>query len=92
MDALHHACIFGDKKLKFVKYLLENGADVNCVNNDGKYPIHIACGIYGGAMKLIECLIENCADINCVNIINGCQPIHYACRNSFRVLEIVKYL
>lgn len=42
--------------IKTIRFLIDNGADVNAVNSDGKTPLHIACekGEYKGAVVLLD--------------------------------------
>jgi ankyrin repeat protein len=71
LTPLHVAATLGAEE--FIKALLENGADVNAVDNENNTPLHIS--IYWAAMhargyaheKEIELLLEAGADINIKN-------------------------
>ncbi len=58
-----------------VKFLLENGADVN-LNRGGATALHMAA-IYGGKTEVITLLLENGADIN-ARTGNGYTPLNLA--------------
>ncbi|PCJ54607.1 MAG: hypothetical protein COA79_21735 [Planctomycetota bacterium] len=58
--ALHE--VAGEEQFETIKYLIDNGADVNAINNDGTTPLHLAA--YSEA---IELLIINGANINAIN-------------------------
>lgn len=82
---LHYACIVSrievvnDKKkykppLEIIKYLIDNGADINQLNLFGESPLHFACKmcfylsndkyINNGNDVVLKLLIENGADVN----------------------------
>ena len=48
--------------LKKVKYLVENGADVNALDEWGKTPLYMAS--YRGHLDIVKYLLENGADVN----------------------------
>ncbi|WP_374696027.1 ankyrin repeat domain-containing protein [Spiroplasma endosymbiont of Polydrusus formosus] len=48
-----------------IKFLLENGADINARNNDGNTPLHNAAK--NGYLNVVKLLLENGADINAIN-------------------------
>jgi len=58
-----------------VKFLLENGADVN-LNRGGATALHMAA-IYGGKTEVITLLLENGADLN-ARTGNGYTPLNLA--------------
>ncbi len=72
-----------------VKELLDNGADVNIINdnNNNNTPLHYACR--NGCIKIIRLLIKKGANINSMNIYN-ISSLAFACYN--KKLEIVKLL
>ena len=71
--ALHFASEFNN--LPVVECLVVNGADVNCVNLDGKSPLSLACTRRKNvhSFSIIKFLIDNGAD---VNNSDGMQNIH----------------
>ena len=82
---IHDACT--GNRLDVVKYLVEHGADVNCVNKRRERPINYACGKNGDkALELVKYLVENGADIYVDGLI--CD----ACWKGDEALELVKYL
>ena len=86
---IHLACEKGDEALAVVKYLVANGANVNCIDSYGRQPIHFACQM--SAIKIVKYLVANGANVNCV-MGGGYQPIHVACIKGDDSLELVKYL
>jgi len=60
MSELHQAATKGD--LKKVKKLLEQGADVNARDSDGRTPLHEAA--YKDHLDVAKLLIEKGADVN----------------------------
>ncbi len=76
-----------DGLLNIVKYLVENGADVNAFDNLIFTPLMYAS--YRGHLDIVKYLVENGADVNAVDYSNqtilmrACSPGH---------LDIVKYL
>ncbi len=63
-NPLQLACYFGH--LEVAKYLVEKGADVNTVAQNGQKirPIHAAAA--NGSVEIVELLLENGADVNAV--------------------------
>jgi ankyrin repeat protein len=75
--------------LKGVKKCLENGADVNCEDNDGWTPLISSSN--NGYLEIVKVLIENGADVNCkCKCKYGSTPLIWASR--YDNLEIVKLL
>ena len=83
--ALQEACSAG--QLDIVKFMIENGADVNAKNNSGGTPLNVAS--QGDNRDIVELLIENGANINNKNN-NGLTPLHQASRNGQK--DIVELL
>ena len=67
--------------------LLERGAEVNCSNENGVMPLHVACTV--GSLQIVEILIENKAAINCLTK-NFQTPLHLASANN--KYKIVRFL
>jgi len=78
-------------RLDFVKYLVENGADVNCVVRGNATPLHMA-SYYDCHDDVIQYLVESGANINAVDSDNGTVLIHAGKHLVHDCLPIVKYL
>jgi ankyrin repeat protein len=78
-------------KLHNVKILLENGFDVNCQNELGETPLHIA--IAKNDIELIKLLINYEPDISITNYKDRFNAMNYAeiCGNK-DIIEIIKEL
>ena len=86
---IHIACEIG--ALELIKCLVLCGADINCINDNGLYPIQVACLNGDESLQLIKCLIECGADIKVQSILRR-HLIHYACNKGDGALELVKCL
>lgn len=60
---------------KFLKYLIEIGAYVNTVNDEGNSPLHIA--VYNGFSKSAKLLIDAGAAINLSNKVYLRSPLNF---------------
>jgi ankyrin repeat protein len=89
---IHLLCRRGDEALDAIRYFINHGIDINCINWNGGYPIHFACYVGDKGIKLFDYLMECGADINCVDINDSSYPIHYACMHADKSLEMVKHL
>ncbi|KAI6026975.1 ankyrin [Pisolithus marmoratus] len=69
--ALHHACTPPDIKLRFVKLLLQSGANVNARNRYGEIPLFFA--LQGGDAELTDLLMEHGANMD-IEDANGDSP------------------
>ncbi|WP_054849042.1 ankyrin repeat domain-containing protein [Vulcanisaeta sp. JCM 14467] len=85
MTPLHYAVL--GNRLDIVKYLIENGADINARDNTGKTPLHFAAK--NGYLDIVKYLIENKADINVKDNI-GKTPLDYAEENGHK--NVANYL
>ncbi|MCL5436393.1 MAG: ankyrin repeat domain-containing protein [Candidatus Dependentiae bacterium] len=72
---------------KNIKFLVENGADVNIKNKHGARPLHWAC--FNNNVEMIKFLVEKGADVNVKNGF-GEPPLYWACFNDN--VEAVKFL
>ena len=76
--ALHIAARNGD--IQNVQLLVDCGADVNVLNEDGQTLLHTAAGGWKDCPELCSMLLKHNAKINVVDK-DGNQPLHLACRN-----------
>ncbi len=72
---LHLAVCLEDKET--VTLLVENGAEVNSINNVGSTPLHYACCLQN--KEILYFLLDNGADIHIKNDY-GCTPLHFVLR------------
>ena len=71
-------------ELKIVKFLVENGANIEIKDNNGMTPLSNACR--GGYLDVVKFLIENGANIETKDV-NGMTPLLKAIS-----LDVVKFL
>ena len=77
-------------QIELARLLVENGADVNLKDSDGRYPLNLACK--AGNYDLVELMISKGAKIN-VPGKEGYTPLHKAVESGSKdSLEIVKLL
>lgn len=88
--ALHFACEFNSPPV--VECLVMNGAEVNCVNLDGKSPLSLACSRTKNdrSLSIIKYLIDNGADIMNSDGMQNINPIRLLIQN--KNMEGVLYL
>lgn len=88
--ALHFACEFNN--LPVVECLVQSGADINCVNLDGKSPLSLACSRQKKvrSLSIIKFLIDNGADVNNSDGMQNIHPVRLLIQN--RNLKAVQYL
>lgn len=88
--ALHFACEFNN--LPVVECLVQSGADINCVNLDGKSPLSLACSRQKNvrSLSIIKFLIDNGADLNNSDGMQNIHPVRLLIQN--KNLEAVQYL
>ncbi len=79
-----HIALINNLPLKFINILLNDGASVNALNNEGKSPIYYAC-----SSKKIKLLIQKGANLNIVDK-NNISLLEYAicCKNRSLVREL----
>lgn len=72
-----------------VRFLLENGADVNIADKYGRTALSEACKTHGSSLDIVRLLVEKGADVNGADN-RARTPLSEACRHYN--LEIVKLL
>lgn len=82
---LHLACQKGFRDL--VALLIENGADIEAVNNKGYTPLHLACK--HNRKDEAQVLIKNNADIEAEDTF-GRTPLHLVCKKGHK--DMAKFL
>ncbi|XP_063924549.1 putative ankyrin repeat protein RF_0381 [Zophobas morio] len=89
---LHEACQFGE--FDYAKKFLENGAQVNMVDDKGNTALHhvfdspFLCDDADGTL-LVKLLIENGVDVNAQNR-TGITALHLACRSGIgKIAEVL---
>jgi len=83
-NVLHGAVMTENTKL--IKYLLDQGADVNAPNDEGITPLHIA--LYP---DVVQCLLNGGADINKQSS-DGSTPLHTQVADGEERLDVVELL
>ncbi|MDR1385461.1 MAG: ankyrin repeat domain-containing protein [Planctomycetaceae bacterium] len=86
---LHYAAM-GNSDLTIIRYLLENGADINIRNNYGITPFYTAAG-FNPNIEIIKYLAEKGADIN-IKSKNGGTALLNSVAGQNTNTEITKYL
>jgi ankyrin repeat protein len=69
---------------------VENGADVNSMNNLGERPIHIICQNFGQRVDIIKYLVEKGANLDYKDVC-GWKPLHYICMIK-DAIDSIKYI
>ncbi len=77
------AKLFSEKQVELLGFLLDNGAEINAVNNEGKNPLMYA--IKSKNKRIIDYLLERGADANIKDKV-GNTALTYAQINSVRVI------
>jgi ankyrin repeat protein len=83
---LHIASVFGN--FEAVKILIENGADVNVLNNNGSNPLHYAAS--RGQLEIVKLLVKSGVVLN-VNDIRRQNELHFAFMGNTNK-EMIKFL
>ncbi|AYV82281.1 MAG: hypothetical protein Homavirus24_4 [Homavirus sp.] len=78
-----------NKLVLFVKYMIDKGVDLECVNNHGWKPIHFVCRY--STPETIKYLVDKGIDLECTNR-DGWKPIHFVCQCHNGIPEIIKYM
>lgn len=84
---LHEAC--KNQNLKIVKLLVENGADVNLIDNNGQTALFNAINAKNANKEIIRYLIGNGADIHKEDN-NGISPLSFAESSKVSLVKILK--
>lgn len=81
---IHCAAFSGSQQ--GVKYLLDNGSDINAVNSCGVVPLHLAVG--EGRTEMVQYLINLGANIHALND-RGENVLHYAAnKNHLKLMDL----
>lgn len=86
MSALIDAATIGD--VSKVRKLLQEGANPNTVDQNGKTPLHVVCQFYGRkhleneavqarVLEIVQVLLEHGADVNAKEYEDWCTPLYY---------------
>lgn len=79
--AVSNSCV------EIVNALIEGGAEVNAVNNDGWTPLHPAAEI--GNTEIVNVLVKRGASVDAIGC-NGLTPLHLAAQNNHKdVVEVL---
>ncbi|WP_265038471.1 ankyrin repeat domain-containing protein [Wolbachia endosymbiont (group A) of Hylaeus communis] len=73
---LHQAVEISDYKT--VRLLINKGANVNARDKKGYAPLH--CAVFARSLENVKELIRGGGEVNATQYINGCTPLHSACR------------
>jgi ankyrin repeat protein len=84
-SALHIAC--REKNYEIAKILIENGADINIVDNEGWTPLMRVASM--GDKKITELLVQNDARIDIVNNFSETAIVHSAIANCTQCLKAI---
>ncbi len=84
-SALHIAC--REKNYEIAKILIENGADINIVDNEGWTPLMRVASM--GDEKITELLVQNDARIDIVNNFSETAIVHSAIANCTQCLKAI---
>lgn len=81
LTILHRLCgtVIESYKPSIIKFLIDNGADVNIPDIFGDTPLHYA--VYTDNYEVTQILLENGADVNIKNIEDHETALHCACEN-----------
>jgi ankyrin repeat protein len=90
-----HAAVFRNN-IKFIKALIERGADINARDEFQATPLLRVLDLRGrqNDMEVIKCLLENGADINARNR-HGATVLHQTVEdwgNKYNMLSLIEYL
>lgn len=81
---IHYAALSGSQK--GVKYLLDNGSDINAVDSRGRRPLHLA--VQEGRTEMVQYLIKLGADIHALDK-EGKNVLHFAAEfNHVKVMDL----
>uniref|UniRef100_H2ZYW4 Uncharacterized protein n=1 Tax=Latimeria chalumnae TaxID=7897 RepID=H2ZYW4_LATCH len=73
--------------LKFIKLLLDRGANVNCQDDSGRTALSFACE--KGSLEVVKLLVQYNADPDIVDIWGNNALIYAACSGHNQVLEFL---
>ena len=81
---LHYVCDYGN--LELIKYLVNNGAIINCRNEFGETPLHLICRSYYDVdhLKIIKFLVKKGANINAIQHNN---TLLFIVKDRFKIMK-----
>ena len=83
MTVFHHAS--SKENLKMIQFLLEQGYDMNAVDNEENTAFHFAC--FSGNLNVVQFLLQQGFNMNVADN-HGRNVFHYACSNAnFNVIQ-----
>jgi len=72
--------------LQHMRWMLENGADIEAENVQGQRPIHYA--VYMRLVEMVELLIQHGANVDAADV-DGNTPLHYAARYGLDIVLLL---
>ena len=82
---IHYAC--RRPAIKIVKYLVQMGADVNCIAQNQRADTPLSAAAQGGDLEVVHFLIERGAEIDYKNGFHV-SPLHIAIKDSKKIVAI----
>lgn len=82
--ALHN--MMSEDQYEILQYLIDHGANVNCVNDEGIAPLHLACYVENAKL-----LLEAGAEIDQPDN-QGRTPLHIHAAEGNKSIEIIEFL
>ncbi len=87
--ALHEAVYRGNEVM--INFLLDNGADIESKDNNGRTPLMTAVSVYNGNRRVIVLLLSRGADINSKNN-DGMSALEYLKKDKYLFEKLKEYI